>query len=98
MLSCGGMLFDAEDTSYGGQLINAAKTLSKTVSSLGETVVSSFTSSQAKNSASFKDSGIVSIVDVHGLINGNVKVKLWADLTETLFLEQRPRSRAFYCA
>uniref|UniRef100_A0A914EFI6 BCAS3 domain-containing protein n=1 Tax=Acrobeloides nanus TaxID=290746 RepID=A0A914EFI6_9BILA len=71
--SCGGLLLD-EDTSYSGQIMNAAKSFSKTVSTLSETVVSSFSSSsQLKNSTSLKDSGIVTIVNVNGFLNGNIK-------------------------
>lgn len=58
--------------------MNAAKSFSKTVSTLSESVVSSFTSSsQLKNSTSLKDSGIVTIVNVNGFLNGNIKVGFW---------------------
>ncbi|KAI1729406.1 breast carcinoma amplified sequence 3 domain-containing protein [Ditylenchus destructor] len=74
---CGGAMPD-EEVSYGGQVMSAAKSISKTVSSIGESFVSSFSSSSVPqhnnkhNSASINsdnhdmaDSGIVSVIDVN---------------------------------
>lgn len=69
--SCGGEITHDEQ-SYGGQVINAAKTFTKTVSSFGESIVSFGASSQHNSKNSTKDStnaqsGIVSVVNVNSL-------------------------------
>ncbi|KAI6192472.1 BCAS3 domain-containing protein [Aphelenchoides fujianensis] len=65
--SCGGRV-DEEDHSYSGQMMNAAKTLSKTVTSIGETLVSSFSNpNQEKRGNSLVDPGVVSVVSMNDL-------------------------------
>lgn len=61
--SCGGRM-ECDDQSYSGQMMNAAKQISKTVSSIGESLVSSFSSpSSEKRNGSVIEKGVVSIID-----------------------------------
>ncbi|CAD5220713.1 unnamed protein product [Bursaphelenchus xylophilus] len=60
--SCGGRC-DGDDQSYSGQVMSAAKSLSKTVTSLGESIVSSFSSPQDKKNGVPTKKGIVSVIN-----------------------------------
>ncbi|KAI6200975.1 hypothetical protein M3Y96_00791800 [Aphelenchoides besseyi] len=63
--SCGGRL-DEEDHSYSGQMMSAAKSFSKTVTSIGETLVSSFsTPVQDKRGYAVVDPGVVSVINLN---------------------------------
>ncbi|CAD5214678.1 unnamed protein product [Bursaphelenchus okinawaensis] len=59
--SCGGRC-DSDDQSYSGQVMSAAKSLSKTVTSLGESIVSSFSSPGDKKNGVLLRKGIVSVI------------------------------------
>uniref|UniRef100_A0A915EEG5 Breast carcinoma-amplified sequence 3 n=1 Tax=Ditylenchus dipsaci TaxID=166011 RepID=A0A915EEG5_9BILA len=76
--SCGGTLPE-EELSYGGQVMSAAKTISKTVSSISESFVSSFSSipqNNKNNSNEISNSGIVSVINVNSLPQANESANL----------------------
>uniref|UniRef100_A0A7E4W5X0 BCAS3 domain-containing protein n=1 Tax=Panagrellus redivivus TaxID=6233 RepID=A0A7E4W5X0_PANRE len=70
--SVGGVVL-GEDASYSGQLMNAAKSITKTVSSIGESLVNSITSGGNKSSPSGSDLGVVTVVDVAAIIAADSK-------------------------
>uniref|UniRef100_A0AC34QHD9 BCAS3 domain-containing protein n=1 Tax=Panagrolaimus sp. JU765 TaxID=591449 RepID=A0AC34QHD9_9BILA len=70
--SVGGVVL-TEDPSYSGQLFNAAKSVTKTISSIGESLVTSFTANQNKQLNSNLDIGIVTIIDLNVVLQDDFK-------------------------
>jgi hypothetical protein len=70
MQCCGGAIFEDELT-YGGQMMNAAKSFSKTVTSISESFASSF--NMTGKPANITEPGIVSVINVSALADGNGK-------------------------
>lgn len=69
--SCGGRV-DEDDNSYSGQVISAAKSISKTVTSIGETLVSSFSApANEKRNGGMIDLGVVSVINLNDLPRSN---------------------------
>uniref|UniRef100_A0A0K0DT37 BCAS3 domain-containing protein n=1 Tax=Strongyloides stercoralis TaxID=6248 RepID=A0A0K0DT37_STRER len=72
--SCGGAVIEEESTSYSSQVLNVAKTITKSVGFFSSTSKSQVSSPSNRNTISTNEYGIVTVIDIQKMSLENGKV------------------------